>query len=127
MSSGAGELGTQNLFGHAGDPGQSVPVGLAQADTGRDHRSVLHTLLHHGTVVQLMGSTVHVRLKPFDSPRLRRLATVLCDALTTQKAHTLDTIGFLIVKLCPALDAPLRFCHTGSLPVTFAGSLSLLA
>jgi hypothetical protein len=70
---------------------------LAQVDHGRDHRIVLHTILHHGAVVQLLGSTLQVRLKPFDSPRLRRLAETLCEALTAQKAHTLDKFGFLVV------------------------------
>jgi hypothetical protein len=70
---------------------------LAQVDPGRDHRIVLHTILHHGAVVQLIGSTLQVRLKPFDSPRLQRLAETLCVTLTAQKAHTLDKFRFLVV------------------------------
>jgi hypothetical protein len=70
---------------------------LSKVDAGRDHRIVLHTILHHGAVIQLVGSTMHVRLKPFDSPRLQHLAEVLCEALTAQKAHTLDKFGFLVV------------------------------
>jgi hypothetical protein len=70
---------------------------LANVDHGRDHRIVLHTILHHGAVIQLIGSTLQVRLKPFDSPRLQRLAETLCVALTAHKAHTLDKFGFLVV------------------------------
>jgi chaperonin cofactor prefoldin len=70
---------------------------LAQVDPGRDHRIVLHTILHHGAVVQLIGSILQVRLKPFDSPRLQRLAETVCVALTAQKAHTLDKFSFLVV------------------------------
>jgi hypothetical protein len=70
---------------------------LANVDPGRDHRIVLHTILHHGAVIQLIGSTLQVRLKPFDSPRLQRLAETLCVALTAQKAHTLDKFSFLVV------------------------------
>jgi hypothetical protein len=58
---------------------------------------VLHTILHHGTVVQLIGSTLQVRLTPFDAPRLQRLAEALCETLTAQKAHTFDKFGFLVV------------------------------
>jgi len=45
----------------------------------------------------LIGATLHVRLKPFDSPRLQRLAQTLCETLTAQQAHTLDKFRFLVV------------------------------
>jgi hypothetical protein len=70
---------------------------LSRGDPGRDHRIVLHTILHHGAVIQLIGSTLQVRLKPFDAPRLQRLAKTLCETLTAQTAYTLDKFGFLVV------------------------------
>jgi hypothetical protein len=64
---------------------------------GKDVRQALLQILFRGAVVQLVDGVLHVRLKPFDSPRVQAAATGLCHELNSLEAFTLDKFRFPIV------------------------------
>lgn len=64
---------------------------------GKDVRQALHQIIFRGTVVQLVDGVLHVRLKPFDSPKVQAAAEALCAELNSQQVCTLDKFKFPIV------------------------------
>jgi hypothetical protein len=67
---------------------RASPAGAPPLGAGRVPAAILHSAKRL--------STLHVWLKPFDSPRLQRLAQTSCETLTAQQAHTLDKFRFLV-------------------------------
>jgi hypothetical protein len=64
---------------------------------GKDVRQALLQIIFRGAVVQLVDGVLHVRLKPFDSPKVQAAASELCRELNTLKAVTLDKFRFPIM------------------------------
>jgi len=64
---------------------------------GKDIRPALLQILFRGTVVQLVDEVLHVRLKPFDSPRVQAAAVGLCQELNSLGVITLDKFRFPII------------------------------
>ncbi|MFQ5814344.1 MAG: putative transposase [Anaerolineae bacterium] len=64
---------------------------------GKDVRQALLQILFRGAVVQLVDGVLHVRLKPFDSPKVQAAAAGLCQELNSLEAFTLDKFRFPIV------------------------------
>jgi hypothetical protein len=64
---------------------------------GKDIRQTLLQILFRGAVVQLVDGVLHVRLKPFDSPRAQAAAAGLCQELNSLGACTLDKFRFPII------------------------------
>lgn len=64
---------------------------------GKDVRQALLQILFRGAVVQLVDGVLHVRLKPFDSPKVQAAAVGLCQELNSLEASTLDKFRFPIV------------------------------
>lgn len=64
---------------------------------GKDVRQALLQILFRGAVVQLVDGVLHVRLKPFDSPRVQAAAAGLCHELNSLGACTLDKFRFPII------------------------------
>ena len=55
--------------------------------------------------MQLVGDVLHVRLKPFDSPRVQAAAEALCRELNAEQPRTLDKFRFKIVyEVLPRLS-----------------------
>lgn len=70
---------------------------------GKDVRQALLQILFRGAVVQLVDDVLHVRLKPFDSPKVQVAAEALCRELTALQPSTLDKFRFPIVyEVLPA-------------------------
>jgi hypothetical protein len=64
---------------------------------GKDIRQALLQILFRGAVVQLVDGVLHVRLKPFDSPRVQAAAAGLCQELNSLEACTLDKFRLPII------------------------------
>jgi hypothetical protein len=64
---------------------------------GKDVRQALLQIIFRGAVVQLLDGVLHVRLKPFDSPKVQAAASGLCQELNALKAVTLDKFRFPIM------------------------------
>jgi hypothetical protein len=64
---------------------------------GKDARQVLLQILFRGAVVQLVDGVLHVRLKPFDSPRVQAAAARLCQELNSLPVFTLDKFQLPII------------------------------
>ena len=64
---------------------------------GQDVRQALLQIIFRGAVVQLVDDVLHVRLKPFDSPKVQAAAIGLCQELTALGTTTLDKFHFAIL------------------------------
>jgi len=64
---------------------------------GKDARQALLQIVFRGAVVQLVDGVFHVRLKPFDSPKVQAAAIGLCQELNDLGATTLGKFQFPIM------------------------------
>ena len=67
-------------------------------------RQTLLGIIYRGAFVQLVDGVLHVRLKPFDSPKVQAAAQALCESLNQQQVCTLDKFHFpLMFEVLPRL------------------------